>query len=168
MAITPDKVQIGTSSDYLDGVSVDTGAGGGLFRETVVAADPENGEGLARVLNSAPASDAYGSVVRVVGTVADSTDTEWTPVATTVTAIGDTTIYTPAAGKRIRLHWIYGINDPVSSSSTKITVKMGAQVYYVAWAISKRQRFTGALDAPLIINLSATGDVAITAFLEEI
>lgn len=49
MAVTPDKVQIGTSQDYLDGVAVDTSAGTGLFRETVVLADPENGGGLANV-----------------------------------------------------------------------------------------------------------------------
>lgn len=49
MAVTPDKVQIGTSNDYLDGVSVDTAAGTGLFRETVVIADPETGGGLANV-----------------------------------------------------------------------------------------------------------------------
>lgn len=49
MAVTPDKVQIGTSQDFLDGVAVDTDAGTGLFRETVVLADPENGGGLANV-----------------------------------------------------------------------------------------------------------------------
>jgi hypothetical protein len=69
MAVTPDKVQIGSSSDYLDGVAVDTAAGTGLFRETVVAADPEDGEALARVRNAEPAADDYGSVVRVAGGV---------------------------------------------------------------------------------------------------
>jgi len=49
MAVTPDKVQIGNSSDYLDGVAVDTSAGAGLFRETVVLADPEDGDALANV-----------------------------------------------------------------------------------------------------------------------
>lgn len=49
MAVTPDKVQIGTSQDFLDGVAVDTSAGTGLFRETVVLADPEAGGGLVNV-----------------------------------------------------------------------------------------------------------------------
>lgn len=49
MAVTPDKVQIGSSNDFLDGVAVDTAAGTGLFRETVVLADPEAGGGLANV-----------------------------------------------------------------------------------------------------------------------
>jgi hypothetical protein len=67
MAVTPDKVQIGSSNDYLDGVAVDTAAGTGLFRETVVNADPENGEALARVRNITPAADDYGLVVRIAG-----------------------------------------------------------------------------------------------------
>lgn len=49
MAVIQDKVQIGSSSDFLDGVSVDTPAGTDLFRETVVLADPENGGALANV-----------------------------------------------------------------------------------------------------------------------
>lgn len=49
MAVTPDKVQIGSSNDFLDGVAVDTAAGTGLFRETVVLADPEAGGGLANI-----------------------------------------------------------------------------------------------------------------------
>lgn len=98
----------------------------------------------------------------------DSTDTEWIPVATTVVNAGETTLYTPAAGKRVRLHWIYAINDPVSSTSTKITIKIGTQVYYVAWALSKRQQFTGPVDGSLSIILSSPGEVAVTAFIEEI
>lgn len=100
--------------------------------------------------------------------IEDSTDREYTSVATSVTATGDTVVYTPAAGKRVRLHWIYAINDPVANVSTKITIKLGAQVYYVAWAISKRQQFTGPVDGALVVNLTNTGDVAVTAFLEEI
>lgn len=49
MAVIQDKVQIGSSSDFLDGVSVDTPAGTDLFRETVVLADPEDGGGLANI-----------------------------------------------------------------------------------------------------------------------
>jgi hypothetical protein len=100
--------------------------------------------------------------------VADSTDSEYLRVATSVTAIGDTTIVTPSSGKRIRLQWVYAINDPVASTSTKITVKLGTAVQYVAWAISKRQQLTGAVDAPLIVNLSNSGDVAVTVFYQEV
>lgn len=98
----------------------------------------------------------------------DSTDIEYTSVATTVTSVGDTTVYTPAAGKRVRLHWIYAINDPTAAVSSKITVKLGNTAFYVAWALSKRQQFTGPVDGALVINLSAAGNVAVTAFLEEV
>lgn len=98
----------------------------------------------------------------------NSTDIEYTPVATSITASGDNTLYTPASGKRVRLHWVQAINDPMASTSTKITIKLGSNTYYVAWAISKTQRFTGPVDGPLIVNLSAPGNVAFTAFVEEV
>lgn len=116
---------------------------------------------------SAIGTPSFISAAEILPT-SDSTDVEWISRATTVTNAGDTVIYTPAPGKRIRLHWIYAINDPVSSSSTKITVKIGGTTYYVAWALSKRQQFTGPVDGVLTINLSSPGDVAVTAFLEEI
>lgn len=100
--------------------------------------------------------------------IADSTDSEYLRVATSVTTAGDTTLVTPAAGKRIRLQWVYAINDPTALISTKLTVKLGTAVQYVAWAISKRQQLTGAVDAPLVINLSAAGDVAVTVFYQEV
>lgn len=98
----------------------------------------------------------------------DSTDSEYLRIATSVTATGDTTLVTPAAGKRIRLQWVYAINDPTAVLSTKITIKLGTAVQYVAWAISKRQQLTGAVDAPLVINLSNLGDVAVTVFYQEV
>lgn len=98
----------------------------------------------------------------------DSTDVEYLKVATTVTSAGDTTLVTPSSGKSIRLHWVYAINDPTASTSTKITIKLGSAVQYVAWAISKRQQLTGAVNQPLVINLSNTGDVAVTIFYEEV
>lgn len=98
----------------------------------------------------------------------DTTDLEYTSVATTVTAVGDTVLYTPAPGMRVRLYWIYAINDPASSTSTKMTIRIGPQTFYVAWAISKRQQFTGQVDEPLVINLSVVGNVAVTAFVEDV
>lgn len=98
----------------------------------------------------------------------DSTDSEYLRVATSVTTAGDTTLVTPSAGKRIRLQWVYAINDPTASIATKLTIKLGTAVQYVAWAISKRQQLTGAVDAPLVINLSQSGDVAVTVFYQEV
>lgn len=67
MAGTDDRVQIGQSADYLEGVSVDTTAGTGLFREGVVVSDPVVATARARVLDTTPATDDFGQVVRVVG-----------------------------------------------------------------------------------------------------
>ena len=99
---------------------------------------------------------------------ADSGEREFTHVVGTATAIGDTTIHTPASGKRIRLRWIYAINDPTASSSTLMKVKLGGVEVYRVYALSKRQRITGPVDGALVINLSATGNVAVTAILEEV
>lgn len=62
-----DKVQIGSSSDFLEGVSVDTTAGMGLFREGVVVSDPESAEARQRVTNTTPAANDFGAVVRIAG-----------------------------------------------------------------------------------------------------
>lgn len=253
---TDAKVQIGLSTDYLEGTSVNTPAGTNLFREGVVISDPDNANGRANIKqlgtqlttsdkglitntiihglttgggggyvdvkanpSGALVVDSSGSVVAldaptlaaleninatvsgtvavsnlpatqtVSGTVAldssslaalesinvqntvsttDSTDTEYLRIATSVNAIGDTTLVTPAAGKRIRLQWVYAINDPVATTSTKITIKLGSSVQYVAWAISKRQQLTGPVDGPLIVNLTNSGDVAVTVFYQEV
>lgn len=100
--------------------------------------------------------------------ISDTTDQEFTHVVATVTASGDTTIHTPAAGMRIRVHWIYAINDPTSSSPPLIKVLLGAVEKFRVYALSKRQVMTGAVDAPLKINLSGAGSVAVTVILEEV
>lgn len=69
MSAIDDKVQIGNSADFLEGVAVDTSAGNGLFREGVVVSDPESAEARQRVTNTAPLADDYGSVVRVAGSI---------------------------------------------------------------------------------------------------
>lgn len=196
MAIEQSFIPIGETGEKLDSVRVDTPAGLDLHRETVVAADPENPDGLGRVVNAEPAADVYAAAVRAVGVNAkldsliakpaqldaltdaqlraaavqtkDTADIEYTPVATTVSSAGDTTVYTPAAGKRVRLHWVYALSDPRGANSVKITIKIGSQVYYVTWGITKRQQFTGAVNAPVVVNLSAAGEVAVSLLLEEI
>lgn len=100
--------------------------------------------------------------------VSDSGEREYMHVVSTVTAIGDTTIHTPAVGKAIRLRWIYAINDPTSSTAPLIKVSLGTQEIYRVWAISKRQRITGGLNEALTINLSQAANVAVTAVLEEV
>jgi hypothetical protein len=100
--------------------------------------------------------------------VADSGEREYLHVVATVTATGDTTIYTPAPGNAVRLRWIYAINDPTATSAPLISVRLGAVEVYRVWALSKRQRVTGPADGPLVVNLAGGGNVAVTALLEEV
>jgi hypothetical protein len=90
-----------------------------------------------------------------------------TPVVATVTASGDTTVHTPAAGKAIRLHWISAINDPDEEATPLVKVKLGATELYRAYAVAHRQTFEGAADAALVVNLSAAASIAFTAHIEE-
>lgn len=100
--------------------------------------------------------------------VADSGEREYTHVVATVTDAGNTVVHTPAAGKAIRLRWIYAINDPTASEAPLIKVSLGGEEIYRVWALSKRQRITGPIDGPLVLNLSLAANVAVTAVLEEV
>lgn len=107
---------------------------------------------------------------QVSGTITseDSGEREYSHVVATVTNSGLTTIHTPASGKSIRLVWFYAVNDPTATTSTLIDVRLGVRGIYRAWAISKRQRVTGAVNAPLTVTLSNPGTVAVTAIFEEV
>lgn len=70
------KVQIGLSTDFLEGVGVDTPAGTNLFREGVVISDPDVSGARAKITNAAPAADAYGLAVRVIGGVVVGSEVE--------------------------------------------------------------------------------------------
>jgi hypothetical protein len=98
----------------------------------------------------------------------DSGEQEYTHVVATVTASGNTTVHTPGVGRRIRLHWIYAINDPSSTSAPLIKVFLGSDEKYRVYALSKRQLATGPVDGALILNLSTTGSVAVTALIQEV
>lgn len=98
----------------------------------------------------------------------DSGEQDYTHVVDTITASGSTTVYTPTAGKRIRLRWIYAINDPGSASTPLIKIFLGNQEKFRVYAISKRQWTTGPVDGALIVNLSEAAEVAVTFLLEEI
>lgn len=130
-----------------------------------VALDGPTLAALENVTVSGPLTDTQMRATSV--NIADSGEREYTHIVATVTAAGNTTIHTPAAGKAIRLVWIYAINDPTATTPTLIKVSLGATELYRVWALSKRQLSTGVINAPLVINLSAAGAVAVTAILEE-
>ena len=96
----------------------------------------------------------------------DSGERELIHVSALVTASGDTPVYAPPAGKRIRLRWVYALNDPAALAPARIAVKLGVETLYLTYGISKRQRKTGATDAALVISLSTAGSVAVSATLE--
>jgi hypothetical protein len=98
----------------------------------------------------------------------DSGEQDYTHVVATITASGSTTVHTPTAGKRIRLRWVYAINDPGSSATPLIKIFLGNQEKFRVYAISKRQWTTGPVDGALIVNLSEAAEVACTFLLEEI
>ena len=98
----------------------------------------------------------------------DSGEQDYTHVVATVTASGSTTIYTPTAGKRIRLRWLYAINDPGSAATPLIKIFLGAEEKFRVYAIIKRQWTTGPVNGALIVNLSEAAEVACTFLLEEI
>lgn len=111
-----------------------------------------------------------GNPVPVSGTVTTVDHRERTllDAQATVTSSGSTTIVTPAEGKFLRLWWVYAINDPTASTAPIIKVFTGADERYRAYAISKTQRIDGAVDAPLIVDLSASGVVAVSVLYEEV
>ena len=98
----------------------------------------------------------------------DSSEVELTHVVVTVSAGGDTTIYTPAAGKRVRLRWIYTITDPDASDTPLIKISLGGEEKYRVYALSIRQLVVGPVDGPVVVNLSAAAEVAVTMLLEEV
>ena len=100
--------------------------------------------------------------------IADSTDFEYIVATATVTAAGNTTVYTPAAGKKIRLHWVYTLNNPASVVPALITLSLGGVTKYMTYGVSKRQQDTGPINGALVINLSVANTVACTFRLEEV
>ena len=101
--------------------------------------------------------------------VADTTDLEYAPTCALLTAAGDTIVYTPAAGKSIRLHRVYMIGSPATINPPVITLSLGAVVKYIVYGVSTRQQDTGPVNGALKVNLSlAGGSVACSFRLEEV
>lgn len=89
-------------------------------------------------------------------------------VTASVSASGDTTLRTPAAGKAITLYWVSAIADPQASTNPVITIKLGGVTVYVGYAIAHWEPFVGAANDILVINLNSAGtNVAVTAHYTE-
>ena len=100
----------------------------------------------------------------------DSAEHEFTPGLTggVATAAGNTIVYTPAAGKTLRLHWIYTLSKPSSSVFPLITVMLGSKTICTTYGISKRKKVTAANPGDaLVVVLDQPGSVAYTFDIEE-
>lgn len=101
----------------------------------------------------------------------DAGEEELLTAKATVTASGDTTVLTPTSGKRLVVRKIYALNDPASVTPALIKVKLlnddGVEEWIRNYGVLTRQKRTGAVDAPVVINLSVAGSVAVTVFYEE-
>ncbi len=119
--------------------------------------------------SSIPPSLQPPNRVRVLGPVSTVSvdDEDLTPVLITVTASGDTTVHTPAAGKKVILRKIQLQSEPGNPSQPLIEVKLGSAAVIRGYSVSERQRIEGAIDDPLVINLDAAGNVSGTAFIQE-
>lgn len=84
-----------------------------------------------------------------------------------VTALGDTTVITPAAGKSIQIFWVYTLTNP-DSPTTRITISLAAVPIYTSFGIAHWEPFTGAVNAAVIINLTVASSVAVTIHYKEI
>ncbi len=88
-------------------------------------------------------------------------------VCATVTAAGDTTLYTPTANASVRLVWVTAINDPDEATSPLIKILLGTTELYRVYAVGHSEVFEGQTDEPLIVNLSGVASVAVTAHIQE-
>jgi hypothetical protein len=91
----------------------------------------------------------------------------------TVSLAGDTTIYTPAAGHRVRLKWV-GLSSPSTNTATVIaTVKWSDGTLIYIWDLGAPGAFAhssvreGAVDASLVVTLSGSQTIRFNLDVEE-
>ena len=90
-----------------------------------------------------------------------------TAVPFTVTAAGDTTIYTPAAGKAVRVFSVSALADSDQSTTPLIKVILGAAEVTRGHAIGDWEIREGAANGALKLNLSEPNSVSGTVYLKE-
>jgi len=90
-----------------------------------------------------------------------------TAVPFTVTAAGDTTIYTPAAGKAVRLFSVSALADSDQATTPLIKVLLGSVEVTRGHAIGDWEIREGAANGALKLNLSEANSVSGTVYLKE-
>jgi hypothetical protein len=98
------------------------------------------------------------------------------PSTNPISASGDNTVYTPAAGKSIRLKWLYlatlDSNSANVVAKVRFSTQTNAQAFYTAvmgkpGIFSHRTVREGAINDTLIINLSTGQPVYVSFDVEE-
>lgn len=91
-------------------------------------------------------------------------------IATTIAAAGDTTLLTPAAGKRLRVVWVSAIPSPDNTGANRVRLKFGTSgsPFYETYALAHWELFDGPTDAPLVVNLATGEPVSVTVHYREI
>lgn len=159
-----------------DSLVILTGTAGGQSGdfEPAVISDPDNPDVVAAVKTSEPSNSEAGIVMRIAGGV-DSSEKEYTPgsFGNTITAAGDTVVYTAPTGKGFVIHSAYAV--PVlrgSEDPPVITIKIVnaanavLSTPYVWAANSKRKKITCPVDAKIVVNLDIAARVAYTFDIE--
>jgi hypothetical protein len=98
-----------------------------------------------------------------------------TTASQVVSALGDTTLHTPALGKKIVLAWAFMSSSQDNSAEVLAQIKLGTRVIYSAYlgspgAFSHRETITADnVNDALVLNLSAAGqNVAVNWTLSEV
>lgn len=89
-----------------------------------------------------------------------------------ITTAGQTTIYTPGAGKRIRLKWLAMATAETNTATVIATVKIGTTNVYI-WPLGAPGAFMhssireGEIDEVLSVTVSQSQDVYVNFDVEE-
>lgn len=135
---------------------------GRVIRELRDIADNVLAEGIVAISNF-PA---------LQGVVVDPRPTQVTE-SQVVSAAGDTTLYTPASGKKVRLHWVFMSASQDNNVEVLAKIKLGSTVVYSTYlgnpgAFGHRETVEGAVNEVLKINLSAAESVAVNWTVTEV
>lgn len=85
-----------------------------------------------------------------------------------VAAAGDTTLITPAAGKRLRVYWVSVIPNPDNVAANLVRIKINTDTIYCTYAVAHWEIFEGAVDESVLINLENASPVAVTIHYVEV
>jgi hypothetical protein len=98
-----------------------------------------------------------------------------TTEAVSVAAAGDNTVKTPAAGKRLRVHWVGLSTSQDNTAETLATVKFGpAGTARYLWNMGNPGGFShwetleGAVNEALVVGLSVAQPVQVNVTYEEV